>query len=64
MSAWITLGLIALSGIGIYLTRHQHQPILTYKRDADGYPVRPAVIVWVCSECLKELGETTQERAA
>jgi hypothetical protein len=42
----------------LYLTRHRHSPILTLKRDEQGDPVVPAVIVWVCADCQQVIGET------
>jgi hypothetical protein len=59
-------GLIALGVcfVGWYLTRHRHVPILTYKRDEAGQMVHPAIIVWVCGDCLHVISETTSDREA
>jgi hypothetical protein len=58
MTIWLLLGGLVSAVGALYLTRHRHHPILTLKRDEQGDPVVPAVIVWVCADCQQVIGET------
>jgi hypothetical protein len=57
-------GLIALGlcFVGWYLTRHRHVPLKTLKRDADDNVIHPAIIVWVCGDCLQVISETHSDQ--
>jgi hypothetical protein len=35
-----------------------HQPLLVQVRDDSGRPCRPHTLVWICRQCLKDLGDT------